>query len=361
MDPTSKRLSDRACEPGRPVMVSVVTPALNEGRNLPLFYERLRRTLDKPGIDWEWIVVDDHSTDDTCSVLGQLAARDVRVRGLRLSRNFGSHTAMTCGLRQARGDCAVFLAADLQDPPEVIEQLLAPWRDGFEVVWAVRRRRAGESARTVAFSRVYWFLMRHVVGFKQMAATGADFFLIGRRALDALNRIDEANVNAFSLIAWLGFPQTSIAYDKQPRLHGRSGWTLARKFKLVIDSITAYSYLPMRVMSGTGLLLLAGSMGSGAVAARRFVIASGTAAGLPLILAVLLGGFGLVLLSLGILGEYLWRTFEQVSGRPRYVVEQVIEGRPMPAASPDGQASRRPQAADVSSASCHEIDEVLAR
>ena len=225
-------------------MISIVTPAFNESRNLPLLYERICATMESLGLDWEWIVVDDHSSDDTFAVINRLAERDRRVRGVRFARNFGAHTAVTCGLHQARGDCVAALAADLQDPPEVLPQLLEQWRAGVKVVWAARGAREGERAATLGFSRLYYWVMRSVVGIKEMPATGADFFLMDRAVVDAFSRFSESNSSILALITWMGFRQATITYDKGARVHGRSAWTLKKKLKLVVDSVTAFSYVP---------------------------------------------------------------------------------------------------------------------
>ncbi len=233
-------------------LLSVVTPAFNEAQNLPIFYERLCKTMQSIDMDWEWFVVDDHSHDDTFEFISKLAQRDLRVRGLRFSRNFGAHTALTCGLHNARGDCVAALAADLQDPPEFIPQLLAEWRKGLQVVWAARQQREGETTATVGSSRFYYWVMRNVVGMKEMPATGADFFLLDRKVADAFSHFGEANVSILALITWMGFRQSVIPYDKEARLHGRSGWDLKKKLKLVVDSVTSFSYLPIRFMSYLG-------------------------------------------------------------------------------------------------------------
>ena len=338
-----------------PSTLSVIAPAYNEAANLPQLYERLQRTMAGLDVDWEWIVVDDHSSDATFDVLSALAARDPRVRVIRLARNHGSFAAIACALRYATGDCAVVLAADLQDPPEVIPELLAKWREGSQVVWAVRRSRACDKARSVFFARLYYFLMRHVVGIKQMPATGADFFLIDRRVVDALRRCDESNVSILNLIAWMGFAQERVHYDRQPRLHGRSGWSLEKKLKLVADSVTAFSYLPIRMMSLLGILLALGGCGLAVfIVLERLFMYDAAYAGFAMIMTVMLLGFGFVMTFLGILGEYLWRTFDQVRGRPRYIIEQVVNGTPCAARS--GQLSDRRRRTGLQNA--HVVDDL---
>ena len=312
-------------------MISIVTPAYNEAKNLPALYERLRAVLDGVGEDWEWVVIDDHSRDDTFAVVRALAARDSRVRGIRFARNFGAHTAVTCGLHQATGDCVVTIAADLQDPPEVVPQLLERWRAGAKVVWAARQRREGEAATTVGFSRVYYWLMRHVVGMREMPPTGADVFLADRAVVEAFSRFNESNVSIPALLTWMGFPQETITYDKEARLHGRSGWTLRKKLKLAVDSVTSFSYVPIRFMSYLGVAVGLAGFAYAGVVVLNFLTGRPVAGWSSLIVVVLLIG-GLQMIMMGVLGEYLWRALDESRRRPRYIVEAATAGPRVPGA-----------------------------
>jgi len=304
--------------------LSVVTPAYNEEDNLPLLYERLCQVLDARVSDWEWIVVDDHSSDSTFGVVSSLTNHDPRVRGLRFSRNFGSHTALTCGLHQARGECAVIMAADLQDPPEVLPILLDEWKGGSHVVWAVRGQREGEKVSTVAFSRLFYLLMRQVVGLRAMPSTGADFFLIDRKVIEAFCQFAESNVGIAPLIAWMGFRQSSITYDKQARLHGSSGWNLEKKLKMTIDSVMAFTYLPIRLMSYLGIIVsLVGFVYAGIVIIHS--LAGTPVPGYPSIIVAILMLGGVQMLMTGVLGEYLWRTLDETRRRPRYIIEATTD------------------------------------
>jgi glycosyltransferase involved in cell wall biosynthesis len=303
-------------------LLSVVTPAYNEAQNLPVLYERLRSALDVPDLEWEWVVVDDHSRDGTFDVLCELAVKDPRVRGIRLSRNFGSHTATPCALNHARGDCAAMIAADLQDPPEVILQLLEKWHAGAQVVWAVRAEREGEKASTILFSRLYYWVMRSFVGLKEMPSTGADCVLLDRAVLEAFRGFQEANMSFLALLTWMGFRQETLFYVKKARLHGKSGWTFGKKLKLTIDSITAFSYLPIRLMSFVGFVV--------AVMGFAYAIFEIIAAlvghpptGYPSLMVVILVLGGLQMLMMGVLGEYLWRALDESRRRPRYLIEAV--------------------------------------
>lgn len=305
-------------------LLSIVTPAFNESENLPVLYLRLVRVLDELGIPWEWVIVDDHSRDDTFAVISRLARSDPRVRGLRFARNFGSHTALACGLHHARGACAVVMAADLQDPPETIPALLNEWRQGAHVVWAVRRRREGESAATIGTARIYYWLMRHVAGMKELPSTGADFFLADRKVLEAFREFRESNTSVTALITCLGFRQSRILYDKQARLHGRSGWNLEKKIKLLVDSITSFSYVPVRIMSYVGLLVATlGFLYAGFILVNAAI--GKPAQGWSSLMVVVLVLGGCQILMMGVLGEYLWRALEECRGRPRYLIEEQTE------------------------------------
>jgi dolichol-phosphate mannosyltransferase len=311
-----------AISPRARPLLSIVTPAYNEARNLPLLYERLCRTMETVDADWEWLVVDDHSTDDTFDVVCQAAERDSRVTGLRFSRNFGAHTALACGLNMAHGDCVAALAGDLQDPPETIPALFAHWTNGIPVVWAVRHQRKGETAATKGFSRLYYWLMRSVVGMKEMPATGADFFLLDRRVVDAFAQFREAHVSILALITWLGFRQISVPYDKEARIHGRSGWSLKKKLKLVVDSVTSFSYVPIRFMSYLGFCIaFLGFCYAGFVVFNALHGQPVEGWSSMIVVVLLLGGAQM--LMMGVLGEYLWRALDEARRRPRYIIEKT--------------------------------------
>jgi glycosyltransferase involved in cell wall biosynthesis len=311
-------------------MLSIVTPAYNELRNLPVLYEQIQQVLAPLPVSWEWLVVDDHSADNTFVFIRQIAGQDQRVGGIRFSRNFGSHAAIACGLRQARGGCVIVMAADLQDPPETIPELLDHWQRGSQVVWAVRAARAGESAGTRSFARLYYGLMRRTTALKNLPPTGADFFLLDRVPVDAINAIDERNSSLLLLLTWMGFRQSFIFYTKQPRLYGKSGWSIHKKLKLVVDSLTAFTYLPIRLMTYLGFMTaLLGFVYAAVVILNALV---GTPVqGYPSLMVAIITFSGIQMLMLGVLGEYLWRALDESRRRPRYLVEdQVAPGFQLP-------------------------------
>lgn len=302
--------------------LSIITPAFREARNLPMLYERLERALATTAFDWEWIIVDDHSPDDTFEVITRLAARDGRVRGLRLARNGGSHRAVLCGLEHSLGEVAAVIAGDLQDPPELIPELLARWQDGAQVVWGVRRAHPGQGAIERFTGRLFHRAMRRLTGIEHMPANGADCFAIDRVVIDALGQFGERHVSLFVLLTWLGYRQANVTYDKAPRGAGRSGWTWAKKLECLVDSVTAFSYAPVRAMTYVGALTAL----IGLLATLYVVILAVTGTppvGWASLMVVVLFLGGLQMLMLGVLGEYLWRTLDEARRRPRALIETM--------------------------------------
>jgi len=304
-------------------VISLITPAFNEGSNLPMLHERLTSVFRQ--LDWEWIIVDDHSRDNTFEVIERLVATDPRVRGIRLAYNSGSHLAFTCGLRHASGEVAALMVADLQDPPELLIQMLERWRSGVQVVWAVRRHQPGDGSGT----QLYYWIMRNLVGMNDMPATGADFFLVDRVVIDAFLAAADRHVSIFALMMWLGFRREFIQYDKQPRTRGRSGWTLAKKLKLVVDSIVGFSDFPIWWLTYAGVAALVAALVPAVVAVVAY---SGLNAALLLLAALVIGLFGCHLIALAILGHYVWRGLDAARKRPLYSIEAVAKAHDVPAA-----------------------------
>jgi dolichol-phosphate mannosyltransferase len=302
--------------------VSILTAFLNEESNLPLLRERVTAALAKAGVDYDIVLIDDHSTDGGPAFAKGWAASDPNVQYIRLSRNYGSHAAYSAGLCKCRGDCAVLLAADLQDPPEMIAELLERWRAGYEVVWATRSAREGEALSTRLFARVYYTLMRRFA-LPDMPKKGADFLLMDRKVIDAYNAVPEKNTSFLAMILWLGFRQTSVEYVKQARHSGTSKWNLSKKVKLLIDSMVSFSYAPIRLASLSGVFV--GMLGFLYAAVVLFNALRGHPVegwSSLMVVVLLLGGFQL--LMLGVFGEYLWRAFDEARGRPRYVIEEYL-------------------------------------
>ncbi len=304
--------------------LSVIISAYNEASNLPTLRQRLLDTLDKLEVAIEIVVVDDHSTDETQAIVDQWASEDGRVTSIRLSRNCGSHAAYSAGLRSCCGDLAVILAADLQDPPELIPRLIRESEAGFDMVWARRStRHDGDRRGSVGSWVANWIFERTLPNWPK---GGVDFFLVNRAVIDAYKSIPEKHTSFVAVLLWMGFNQTVIEYEKECRLSGKSKWTLARKVRLFIDCIVAFSDFPIRMASYLGLATsLLGFIYASAVIVWR--IAGEPVAGWASILVVVLVLGGVQLLVLGILGEYLWRTFDEARRRPGYIIEKMRSAR----------------------------------
>lgn len=305
--------------------VSIITPAFNEEGNLPILYKRLCDILDPAGVHFEWLVIDDCSEDNTFFIAESFADKDSRVRVFKFSRNFGSHAAIRCGLEHCKGDKAVVLAADMQDPPEIILQLIKEVAGDVEIVWAVRVGREGETRITKFFSRFFYWIMNRIVGIKNQPPTGADFFCITRKVINAVSEYRERNTNILALLCWLGFQQGQVQYVKQARAHGKSGWDFKKKIKLVVDSVTSFSFLPVRALSFFGICAaFSGFLYAIVIICRSVFWGSVVEGWASLMVAVLLLGGG-ILVALGVLGEYLWRNLDEARSRPLYVLDKTVD------------------------------------
>jgi len=299
-----------------PRKLSIVSPAYNEAANLPFVHQRLRATLEATTLAWEWIVVDDHSADDTFAVLTTIAAEDSRVRGLRLSRNSGSHTAIRCAIHHATGDAVAMLASDLQDSPDVLTAMWAEWERGAQVVWAVRGARPGVAMVDSTFARVYYWMMRRIAGL-DLPPTGADCFLLDRVVADTLNGCRERHTSIFALLTWLGFRQAYVTYDKGVRIRGVSGWTLRKKVKLVIDSLVGFSDWPVSWLGGAAVVAaIAATISLGLAMAGRPL---GSAFLATIVLVVATSLFA----ALWAVGQYLWRALDEARRRPLWAIESA--------------------------------------
>ncbi|MFH1360506.1 MAG: glycosyltransferase family 2 protein [Candidatus Omnitrophota bacterium] len=305
-------------------MITVIFPVFNEQGNLQALYERLCTAISKMNPqDFEFIFVDDCSTDHSPEILKELRNKDPRIKIIRFARNCGSHAALNAGLAYAHGDCAIVLGADLQDPPEIIKDLLDARKDNVKIVWGVRTKRKGESSTTKLCAGLYYALMNWLTNVK-VPPSGADVFLIDRVVIEALKKVPEKHSSIFMTLAWLGFPQASIFYVKEARHKGQSKWTLGKKIKLTIDSLLSFSDIPIRYMSVIGFCTALLGFIYAAYVLWCFLYGAPVEGWSSLIVAVLVIG-GIQMMMLGILGEYLWRTYDESRKRPPYVIEYTIE------------------------------------
>ncbi len=305
--------------------VSVIVPCYNEEAVLPELFARLGAVADTWGLDYEVVCVDDGSRDRTWELLKARHLKDARWRGISFARNFGHQTAVSAGLTYAAGDAVVVIDADLEDPPEEIARLIDQWRDGYDVVYAVRQKRKEGPFKRLA----YWFfyrLMARLVAFEIPLDSG-DFCLINRRVVDTINAMPERNRFVRGLRAWSGFRQTGIAYERAARFAGSSKYSLGKLVKLATDGLFSFSTVPLRMATYFGLAVSACAffgvlftLAQKIFAAQFAKIGLAPSAGFPTIVISILFLGGVQLICLGILGEYIGRIYEEVKGRPLWIV-----------------------------------------
>lgn len=329
--PEPARLSE-----ARPLL-SVVVPVFNEAEGLAAFHRRLVAVMDRLG-SWEAVYVNDGSTDDSLLLLEALRRSDPRLAVLGLSRNFGKEVATTAGLDHARGEAVIVIDADLQDPPEVIPDLVAGWRQGFDIVNARRRERAGES-RAKRLTACWFYRLMAQLGDVEMPRDVGDFRLLSRRAVDAVLRLREQHRMMKGLFAWIGFPSTAVLYDRAPRHAGEGKWGWWRLWNLAIEGITGFTVMPLKVATYLGLVVAVGAAVFGAQLVARTLIFGNPVAGYPSLLTIILFLGGVQLITLGVIGEYLGRVFNETKNRPLYLVERFTPSE-QPCAGPVASAPR---------------------
>jgi polyisoprenyl-phosphate glycosyltransferase len=314
------------------VELSVVVPVYDEDESIPELYRRLTAVLRAAVASYEIILVDDGSHDRTWELVRGIAARDAHVKGLSFSRNFGHQMAFTAGLDQAGGDAVVIMDADLQDPPELLSELVARWRDGYDVVYAVRARRAGETPFKLFTSAAFYRVLHRITRVDIPVDTG-DFRLMSRRAVDAFRRMPEHHRFTRGMVAWLGFRQVGVAYNRAPRHAGETKYPLRKMLRLASDAITSFSYLPLQLATWFGLAVVGASL---AALVIGVVVRLGWG-GVPM-WALAAAALGLVagaqLVAVGLLGEYVGRIFDEVKGRPLYLVRETVGFAPTPGRAP---------------------------
>jgi polyisoprenyl-phosphate glycosyltransferase len=303
----------------RPVF-SVVIPMYNEAENVGEMHRRLAAVMATMAAPWEAIYVNDGSRDASLRIIETLRRADRHIAIVNLSRNFGKEIATTAGLDHAQGDAVIVIDADLQDPPEVIPDLVAVWRAGYDTVYAQRRRREGDGWLKRATAAVFYRLMRNL-GEVPLPENVGDFRLMSRRVVDAVQQLRERHRFMKGLFAWVGFPSTVFVYDREPRGGGRTKWSLWKLWNLAIEGITGFSVAPLKLATYLGLAVALFAVGFGAQLILRTLLFGNTVAGYPSLMAVVLFLGGTQLVTLGIIGEYLGRVFNETKRRPLYLVE----------------------------------------
>ena len=311
--------------------ISVVIPIYNEEETLEALFDRLRSVMHGLGKSYEVLFVNDGSRDRSEEILASIHEREPSMKVIHFSRNFGHQMAITCGLDLAAGKAVIAMDGDLQDPPEVLPDLIARWQEGYEVVYAVRKERKESALKRFAYKSFYWILNR--VSYLDIPLDSGDFSLIDRRVLDVLVAMPERNRFVRGLRTWIGFRQTAFEYERAARFAGTSKYSLGKLMALAFDGLVSYSYVPLRLVSNVGLLVSLSALGyMGYLLADRF-LGTGTIEGWTSTVVIMLFLGGVQLLSLGVIGEYIGRIFDEVKKRPHYVVREVQGEVRLPAAT----------------------------
>jgi dolichol-phosphate mannosyltransferase len=303
---------------------SIIAPIYNELENIPELYPRVRDVMDQTGEPWELILVDDGSTDGSTEVIRTLAENDDRVKPVIFARNFGHQIAVTAGLDYSRGDAVVIIDADLQDPPEVILDLIEKWREGYEVVYAVRAEREGESWFKKTTASLFYRVIYRITDVNIPLDTG-DFRLMDRKVVNIMNQMRERHRFLRGMSSWVGFKQTGVTYKRKARFAGETKYPFSKMLKLALNAITSFSYFPLQLATYIGFITAGLSVIAIPVVILLRLITGTTLEGQATTLIIVLFLGGVQLISLGIIGEYIGRIYDETKGRPLYIVSEAPE------------------------------------
>lgn len=304
--------------------ISIVIPVYYNQDNLVPLYEDLKeKIIDVIDYEYEIVMVNDGSQDDSYKVMKQLATEDKHIKIVSLSRNFGSHAAILCGLEKCTGDCAIIKAADLQEPTELVLEMVDSWRNGNNVVLAVRQDRE-ESKSQTTFANLYYWLVRKAA-LPSMPKGGFDVYLIDRKVINVLLALDEKNSALTGQLLWSGFKTGTVYYTRLAREIGTSRWTLKKKIRLVMDTLFSFSTLPITLVTSVGVISFFGATIWAVIVLICKLMGAITVQGWTALFIFNLFSFGVIMLTLGVLGEYLWRAFDASRNRPPYIVEEENE------------------------------------
>ena len=302
--------------------ISIIIPAYNEQESLPILYERLTKLMETlNNYDFEVLFVNDGSKDQTIEIIKELREKDKRICYVDFARNFGKEIAMIAGLDYATGDCVIFMDADLQDPPELVPELVKYWEEGYDDVYAKRKSRKGETSLKKFTSKMYYKVLQHVTRVEIQEDTG-DFRLLDRRCVNALKKLRESQRNTKSMFSWIGYKKKEVLYDRDPRVAGTTKWNYGKLMDLAIDGITSLTTSPLRISTFIAIptfIVLFGYFVY--VIAKCFVVDQPIQAYQSIILLILFFS-GIQILLFGIVGEYLGRIFNETKNRPLYLVNE---------------------------------------
>ncbi len=306
--------------------VSILVPVYNEAEVLPLCLKRTKAVLDAMGVSYELVFVDDGSSDGSQDYLASLIPSHPSLRVIRLSRNFGKEAAMSAGLGYCRGRATIIMDADLQDPPELIPSMIHAWRAGADVVTMRRQTRAGDPWHKRLSAHLYYRLLNSLSEVSIPPDTG-DFRLLSAAAVHALNQLPERSRYMKGMFAWIGFPTTEILYEREPRAAGKTKWKYRDLCALAIEGITSFSTKPLRWASVAGLAVAAMGLAYGLFIAAKTLIVGDPVPGYPSLIAIIAFLGGVQLITMGILGEYVGKSYLEAKQRPLFVVEKVLQGQ----------------------------------
>ena len=305
-------------------MLSVILPSYNEEKMIPIAAERLTSLLDSAGIDHELLFVDDGSKDSTWQMIEQAADTNPHVRGIHFSRNFGKESAMFAGLEKARGDCCAVIDCDLQHPPEKLVEMYRLWEQGYEVIEGIKEDRGKESSFHRFAANSFYGLISKATGMDM--SSSSDFKLLDRKVVDTLNAMPERNVFFRALSYWVGYRQASVSYRVQERTAGESKWSTRSLIKYALTNISSFSSAPLHIVTVLGFIMLAVAVVLGVMALVQKI--SGVAlGGFTTVILLLLFSSSLIMISLGIIGYYIARIYDEIKGRPRYIVSKTCGER----------------------------------
>ena len=303
---------------------TVIAPIYNELENIPELYQRMRDVMTRTGEPWELILVDDGSTDGSAGLIRTLAENDPRVRPVIFARNFGHQIAVTAGMDYSQGDAVIIIDADLQDPPEVILELIAKWREGYEVVYAVREERQGESWFKRTTASLFYRLISRITDVNIPLDTG-DFRLMDKKVIEVMGQMREKHRFLRGMSAWVGFKQIGVHYKRQPRFAGETKYPLNKMIRLALNAVTSFSYLPLQLATYLGFIASGLSILAIPVVVILRLTTGTVLLGQATTLIILLFLGGVQLISLGIIGEYIGRIYDEAKNRPLYIVAEAPE------------------------------------